>query len=330
MLLLLLGLAGLVSGCGAAAVQVIPTDPPTATMTFTPTVTRTPGAGATPTITPTPIPASPTGGPSPTPLFGPTRTPPPFEPTATRVVNPNAPRIEFFTSDVIAASPGSSITLYWSTRNVNGATIYRLDRSGARNQLWNVPPDGNLVVPTRRSDRDEIRFLLIAGDADLAVEAALNIPLACPEQWFFEPQPDSCPTEPAQESQLLEQRFERGRMLYVENTNQVYGLFNDGFDPAWISFENRYNPEIHAEFEESFVPPPGFYQPTGILGFVWRGSDTVRSRLGLALEPQIRYEGTIQTATLPNGEASLYASSTDGTVLQLIPGGAAWQIITAP
>src|SRR5690606_38200451 len=153
-----------ISACEATAAQIVPTDPPTVTATFTPSPSRTPGADATPTVTPTPIPVSPTGGPSPTPLFGPTRTPAPDEPTPTRSLNPNAPRIEFFTSDVIAAAPGSSITLFWSTRNVASASIYRVDPGGQRSQVWNVPADGRLTVPTRRSDRGQVDFVLSIGD----------------------------------------------------------------------------------------------------------------------------------------------------------------------
>lgn len=322
-------LALTISACEATAAQIVPTDPPTVTATFTPSPSRTPGADATPTVTPTPIPVSPTGGPSPTPLFGPTRTPAPDEPTPTRSLNPNAPRIEFFTSDVIAAAPGSSITLFWSTRNVASASIYQLDRSGQRSQVWNVPADGRLNVQTRRADRGQVDFVLSIGSGPLAVEQRLAIPLSCPDQWFFIPAPDDCPTGPPQETTVIEERFERGRMLYIANTRQVYALFNDGFEPAWVSFENRYDPTIHPEFEETFLPPPGFVQPVGILGFVWR-RDLVRSRLGLALEPEARYDGTYQTALTPAGSENLYVSSADGTVLQLLPGGAGWQIITPP
>ncbi len=318
-----------ISGCGATAVQIIPTDPPTATATYTPSPSRTPGANATPTITPTPIPMSPTGGPSPTPLFGPTSTPAPNEPTPTRSLNPNAPRIEFFTSDVIAAAPGSSLTLFWSTRNTANASIYQLDRGGQRSQVWNVPSDGRLTVSTRRSDRGQVDFVLSIGDGPLTIEQQLTIPLSCPDQWFFIPAPDECPNGPPQETNLIEERFERGRMIYIGATNQVYALFNDGFDPAWISFENRYDPAIHPEFEETFLPPPGFVQPIAILGFTWR-RDVVRNRLGLALEPEVRYDGSTQVATTLTGDQNLYVSSSDGTVLQLLPDGAAWQLITPP
>jgi hypothetical protein len=251
-------------------------------------------------------------------------------PTATRVLNPNAPRIEFFTTDVIAAAPGTSITLFWSTRNVSGATIYRLDRNGQRNQLWNVPPDGNLPVSTRASDRGQVDFVLSVGNGPQTVEEALSIPLACPDQWFFVPAPDACPAGPPAETALIEESFERGRMLYVAATNRVYALFNDDTDPAWVVFDNRYDPAIHPELEASFVPPPGFYQPIARLGFVWRGRDVVRNRLGLGLQPEVNYEGSSQSATTPDGQEMLYVTSADGTILQLLPGGAAWQIIAAP
>ena len=318
------------SGCGAAVQQIIPTDPPTATATATDAPTRTPARDVTPTETYTPVPVSPTGGPSPTSIFGPTRTPPAILPTSTRSLNPNAPRIEFFTSDVVAVAPGETLTLFWSTRNVNGATIYRIDSGGQRSQLWNVPPDGSLPISTRRTDRGEVDFVLSAGDGAQIVEANLSVPLSCPDQWFFVPAPENCPTGPSRETRLVEGRFERGRMLYIGETNQVYALFNDGFDPAWVVFDNRYDPAIHPELEASFQPPPGYYQPVAILGFVWRGRDVVRNRLGLALQPEVDYTGSLQAAALTGGSESLYASSADGTVLQLLPNGAAWQIITTP
>ena len=322
----------LISACGARmeVAQIVPTERPTETVTFTPSPSRTPGRNATPTITPTQPPMTATGGPSPTSLFGPTRTPAPDQPTATRVVNPNAPRIEFFTSDVVAAAPGSDLTLYWSTRGTSSATIYRLDRGGIRNQLWNVAPDGSLTISIRSSDRDTAEVVLSVGEGDLITEQILSVPLACPDAWFFQPSPGTCPSAPPEPSPLIEERFERGRMLYVEGRDQVYALFNDGVEPGWIVFENRFDPAIHAELEESFSPPPGLYQPLRVLGFVWRGSDVVRNRLGLGLEPEFVYEGFVQSAPAVDGSESLYISSADGTVLQLLPGGTAWQIIVPP
>jgi hypothetical protein len=326
--LLLCLLAVWLAGCGAAAVPIVPTDIPTLTPSLTPSPSRTPGQDATPTVSPTPPPMTATGGPSPTPLFGPTRVS--AAATATRPPNPNAPQIELFTADVLAVAPGGNLTLFWSTRNANSATIYRLEVDGSRSQLWNVPPDGSLVVSTRRSDRDRVDFVLTVGESTQRTEQMLTLPLSCPDVWFFGNGPEACPQGPAIETRIVEQNFERGRMIYLEATARVYALFNDNLSPAWVAFDNRFDPARDPESEESFVPPPGYLQPLRQLGFVWRGNDIVRNRLGLAISPDASYDGFAQIALVSGSAENLYVSSSDGSVLQLVPAGDAWQIITPP
>jgi hypothetical protein len=318
----------LLSACGATMQQIIPTERPTSTITLTPTASRTPGFNSTPTAAPTSDSLTITVGPSSTSIFGATSTRVAIVTTSTRVPNPNAPRIEFFTTNVLAISPGDTLLLFWSIRGATGATIYRINTDGTRGNLWNVPPDGNLSVPTRRADRGEVSFLLSAGTGDLATEQMLTVPVACPDAWFFQPAPDSCPAAPAEPTTLIEQPFERGRLVYIQSRDRVYALFNDGRDPAWVGFDNRFTPGTDPELEESFVPPPGLFQPLRVLGFVWRGSDLVRNRLGLGTQEEFSYEGFIQTVTTSNGGEDLYLNSSDGSVLQLLPEGAGWQLIT--
>lgn len=241
------------------------------------------------------------------------------------MANPNAPRIEFFTSDNIIAAPGDTVNLFWSTRGGSNAVIYQLDRQGNRNRLWNVQADGRLTVQTRASDRGQLDFLLVVGDGALQAQQTLSIPLACSVAWFFTPSPDACPDRLAQETRIIDQTFERGRMVYVESSNLIYVLFNDGQQPAWVAFQNRYDPAIHPESEERFVPPPGLVQPIARLGFLWRGNDTVRNRLGLGIIPEFGFDGFVQTAN-----DNLYISSTNATIIQLVPAGSSWQIITLP
>ncbi len=320
------------AGCGATTNEIVPTARPTATPTATDAPTRTPAHDVTPTAAPTDLPMTATGGPSPTPLFGSTQTPviAAITSNAPNVnLNPNAPRIEFFTSDSSAIAPGRVVTLYWSTRGAREAVIYQLVR-GVRNRLWNVGPDGSLPVQTNRNDRGTVDFVLTVGEGSQYVEQTLSVPLACPDVWFFAPPPEACPTAPAQETQIIEEPFERGRMIYVTTSNLVYALFNDSFAPAWLVLENRFDPAVNAELDANFAPPPGYYQPIRRLGFVWRGNDTVRNRLGLATEPESSFSGFIQSSVTPNGAQTLYVSSADGKVLQLLPQGESWQIITSP
>lgn len=220
--------------------------------------------------------------------------------------------------------------MFWSTRGVTEATIYRLDTQGNRTIAYNVGPDGRTTVPTNRRDRISADFLLAVGEGTERVEQRLSVPLACPVAWFFNPAPEACPNDPAEETFIIEQPFERGLMIYLGVTDRIYVFFNDGQTPAWASYENSYDPAIHPEFEPNFIPPAGFVQPLGRLGFLWRGRDSVRNRLGLGLTPEVTYEGFLQTAPQDDGtgDSSLFISASNDTVLQLLPRGTSWQIIT--
>lgn len=326
-LLLLLG--ALLAACGASLDPVIPTAVPTVTLTPTDVpatqmaATRVAAATSTPSLTPSRPPA--TGGPSPTSIVGPTHTRPALIETPTPRPNPNAPRIEYFTADLAYVYPGDALTLYWSVRGAGRAAIYRLDDLGQRNRLWNVDSNGSLVVQTGENDRGVAEFLLTVDDGTFYVEQVLAVPLLCADLWFFEPAPQACPQGPEVSGAQIEQLMEGGRMVYVEATDEVYVLFADGRSPAWTSFQNRYVEGETPDQDESFVPPPERYQPTRILGVIWRASDPVRNRLRLGLEPEVAYEGALQT----DGEA-VYLRSADGSILQLDPGGESWSVLAPP
>lgn len=317
----------ILTACESGADILIPTEPPSPTITFTPEPSQTQGVNVPLTITPRPIVES-TGGPSPTPLFGATRTSVPNDfPTPTRPFNPNAPRIDFFTSDPLSVAPGGEVTLFWSTRNVDSAVIYRLDRDGVRSQVYNISSDGNLAITTSRSERGTLRFVLAVGEGSDTVEQEISIALECPDLWFFSPAPQDCATGPAIPTRIVDMELERGRMLYIEESDTIYALFNDGLTEraTWLSFENRFDPEIHPSRDEN--APPEWIQPINELGFIWRGDSDVRNRLGLGLRESVEYEGLIQTAPASRGQEVLYISSSTGVILQIIPGNEVWQII---
>lgn len=229
-------------------------------------------------------------------------------------------------------APGDSFTLFWSVRGVQNAVIYRLDERGERSLVYNIPPDGNESIRTFERERGTIEFVLVAGEGADQVQQSVRVSLSCPIPWFFQPSPEECPTEEAQPAQIIEMPFERGRMIYVSTSDRVYALFNDGRSPAWVSFEDRYDPAIHPEIDENFeraLVGTSFRQPLGRLGFVWRGNDSVRNRLGNGTSEEVRIEGFAQTAPVTGGTgSSLYLSSADTRVLQLLPAGEQWQIIT--
>jgi hypothetical protein len=209
---------------------------------------------------------------------------------------------------------------------VDNAVIYRLNRQGERTQVFNVAPDGRLEVQTRGSDRGELDFVLAVGENETYIEENLTIPLQCPIPWFFAPAPDECADAVAEPTRLTEQFFERGRMIFAQQRNVIYTLFNDGQTPAWLAFDNNYDPAIHPERDVN--APPNFIQPLREMGLIWRTNDIVRNRLGLGAADAVGFEGSLQVITRPNGQQELFISSADGNVLQLLPDGEVWQIIS--
>lgn len=328
-ILLLMTLAA----CEAASAPLIPTERPTTTPTLEIPATSTPAATSTPEATPTP---AVTGGPSPTPLLGPTRTPDTdIQPLVTRPANPNAPYIEFFRALPQAANPGGRFDLFWSSRNVSQAVIYRLDAAGQRTLVYNVSAFGRQTITLSERERVQVAYELVIGDGENEVVQRLVVPLACPIAWFFAPTPDSCPVRIADAVSIVEQTFERGRMIYVASENRIYALYNDGRTPAWASYTDQYRPDIHPERDENFdraLAGTNFVQPVGRLGYLWRGLDMVRTRLGNGTAPEISFEGYFQEAPTRDtdnaGRNDIFLSSGEGTILQLIPSGGQWQILT--
>jgi hypothetical protein len=218
---------------------------------------------------------------------------------------------------------------------VTEAVIYRLDATGQRTLVYNVEPYGRQTITLSQRERVQVAYELAIGAGAGEAVQRIVIPLACPIPWFFGPAPDSCPVREAEQTVVIEQPFERGRMFYIESEDRVYVLFNDGNTPRWASYDDLYNPDIHPERDDAFdqaIAGTGLVQPVARLGYLWRGLDTVRARLGSGLAPEQRYDGLRQTAPSrdPNfaGREDVFVAASDGTVLQLLPAGSQWQILT--
>ncbi len=315
------------AACGAAAEPVLPTVRPTYTPTSeaSPTPTRTAIPSATPTPAQTAV--SEAGGPSPTPLVGemPTRPRYTLTPT-TQPILPGTLQIEYFTTNATAIKPGDSLTLFWSVKGVDKAIIYRLDAKGKREQLWNVARAGSLEVGTRPTDRDVVQFLLFIGDDTTHIEQSFAVPLKCGDAWFFEPQPDGCPSASPVASAEAEQTFEHGLMIWVQAQSRIYVLFNDGQKPAWADFPDEFK-DGQPESDPAFAPPQGLIQPIRGFGLVWRAQERVRKRLGWATAAELPFSGMLQgDATVENGV--MYIRAKDGNIVELSNKGANWKLIT--
>ena len=116
--------------------------------------------------------------------------------------------------------------------------------------------------------------------------------------WFFENPPLRCPTDQAAESYAAAQYFERGLMLWVEDSDMFYVFYEGEDEYGRQSFDavpaQNVKPGASEQDRVDEEPPPGLYEPVSGFGLVWRGEvegidAKVRERLGWAKEPEFGF-----------------------------------------
>ena len=101
-------------------------------------------------------------------------------------------------------------------------------------------------------------------------------------------------------------------------------LFNDGEQPAWVSFVSDYN--IGPALDIS--PPKGLLQPVHELGSIWRNHDEVRSRLGFAVADERTFYGVYQVSLADAVGGDLFVTTGERTILQAVLGGDVWYVLS--
>ena len=92
-----------------------------------------------------------------------------------------------------------------------------------------------------------------------------------------------CPTEEHRVLTVASQDFQHGYMLWVEDEQMIYVLYDGG---GWESYPDRWQ-EGMAEQDPSFGPPPeGLIQPKRGFGLVWQEHPAVRDQLGWAFNEE--------------------------------------------
>ena len=325
---LLLVMLCALAACGGNATPQVVTYAPTATHTVVITPTPSPDISTPlPTSTPVPTrpPTTPTVGPSPTRLVAPTLSPAPSTLTATSAPTLAGLDVEYFTTDSEFVMPGENVTLFWNIRGADSARIFRVNEEGERLSRWDVNVSGSLTVTTRTSERDAARFEIEGETLGVTVEQLLLIPLRCPESWFFEPAPDSCPAALPAVSFQAEQTFEGGRMIWVETLDRIYVIFEDGIEPGWAQYPDDWV-EGDPERDDTLTVPPDLMQPVRGFGLVWRSVPRVQERLGWAVGPEVAFEGMYQADSPEQSVATLYLRMRDGGIVALDSLDNTWQI----
>lgn len=123
-----------------------------------------------------------------------------------------------------------------------------------------------------------------------------------PTPMTMTPQPtaNSAPTPTIAQIQVAEQIFQKGRMFWLQPTNQIWVMINSGDGLGiWRIYQDTFV-EGEAEFDPTIRPPEGLLQPERGFGKLWRSNPEVRESLGWALEPELGHVSNYEYE--PEGE----------------------------
>ncbi len=301
------------------------TPPPSSPTPTALPVTGTPAATNTPAATDRPA-APETASPAPTEQPA-TSTPTRATPTEPSDTPTPEAVIHTFEASVDIADPGETITLTWRWSGADTGTIYHLMATGQLSMpTWEVERTGSVtytIAPERRNYDTFALFLNNEGEGVVAQDT-LQIPLRCPDEWFFSPAPDICPAGAAVFTDGAEQHFEDGVMVWNQAEGRIYVLSEEP-SREWRAYTDEWE-EGDPISDPDIDPPPGLYQPVRGFGLVWREQPHVRERLGWAIHPEQGYETALQHTSHVR-YSDLYIRALGGGVWKLGPNGSSWEYI---
>ena len=167
-------------------------------------------------------------------------------------------------------------------------------------------------------------YLYVQDEAGNGTSANLTVKLRCPVPWFFSPAPDVCASDPIL-SNSAEQHFEHGTMIWIEERDTIFVLYDDSSGNNWEQFIDQWE-EGKPDHDQALTPPDELYQPVRGFGLVWREQPGVRDRLGWAVDQETGFSTTMQWTTLFKYN-SIYLRALDGNVWYLGPWGDNWEKI---
>ena len=275
--------------------------PPIKTTTEVPSTAEPPAETATERPSPTTPPAetqSETPSPTSTPQTGTPRLPTPTP----------APQVLSFTANpTITQNLGDVVHLAWEASGQR-AELCPLIGTGPTS-CQDVPLIGEQDYVLDELALTYIGFALRVYSQEASAMKTVELHPQCQNlrRWFFADPPLRCPVAEALTSYAASQHFERGLMVWVEETDEFYVFYDEPDEQSFQVVHRTVGLELKpGASEDNRVgeePPPGLYEPVSGFGLVWRGevewpyADNVRERLGWATIPESGYDTAYQCST---------------------------------
>lgn len=304
--------------------QDVTADTPTPTPTIKPTSTINSMAISTTEVVPPETP--PTVSPVPTDLPAPIAPPATITPVPPSSTNAELAIVSFVVDEIEdVAGGGKRVKCTWETTGavsarITAGTLMRFPPS------WEVEPNGSSTFELADTIYRYPPLTLMAYDGmGYEVLQTITLDWPCDIEYFFAPEPNSCPLYEAEYMAGAYQPFEGGSMVWLEDLHdgeRVYGdtiivLYNNG---NWEYFEDTWQSGM-PESDPSFEPPPGYYQPIRGFGKLWRENSTLREVLGWALEKESGYDAAFQRQHTETISGIAFIRSVKSSVITLYSWG---------
>jgi hypothetical protein len=147
--------------------------------------------------------------------------------------------------------------------------------------------------------------------------------------------PSAFPTRTTSQVYVAEQRFENGRMFWLEPIDQIWVLLEtDRRNGTWTVYPDTFE-EGEPEFDPTIQPPEDFFQPERGFGKLWRENPEIRAALGWAIEPEeglitlyeYQPEGEVINGEYQRAPGYHFVTSKTGRVYRFNEINGTWQMI---
>lgn len=240
--------------------------------------------------------------------------------------------LAFSVSPTVTENVGDKLRISWQAAGEQ-AELCPMRHGPVTGRCQAVPLKGSLEFVSDEEALSYAGFGLKVSAGDQVAWATETVRFQCKNlrTWFFEDPPLRCPADEPDESYAAAQYFERGLMLWVEDSDLFYVFYEGEDEYGRQSFDSvpaqNVKPGASEENRVGEDPPPGLYEPVSGFGLVWRGEvegvhPKVRERLGWATAPEFGYDFASQCETTivagiwtcylhgPRGEVIRYGAMT--------------------
>lgn len=259
-----------------------------------------------------------------------TATPETPIPLPTNMVTPT---ITSFTVSALTAQRGQTLTLDWATTDALTVTL----QHRGPNSWWGTeipgayPTTGRAVITDTAEDQGRTGFILTAYGANGGwAQREVIVTFPCLYPYFFTTRElSACPLDQARGATIVQQRFERGWMIWMpyDTGGSILVLYDGGRIGSYV---DAWTESLPVD-DPTLAPPFGMFQPVRGFDLVWRDQSGVRDGLGWATAPEGPYATQIQSQ-MTGGDYKAFVyffRLQDGRVVQItgrtMPGQ--WQFV---